>query len=116
MPAVRCLFLTGLSLLVLLVGAPAWALDPARKVDEYTIARWTMEDGLPHNLVHAIQQDADGYLWTGTWEGAARFDGRRFTAYDGGSVAGLEIEGVRAIAPHPRGGMVLSLGAREERA
>ena len=61
MPAVRCLFLTGLSLLVLLVGAPAWALDPARKVDEYTISRWTMEDGLSHNLVHAIQQDADGY-------------------------------------------------------
>jgi diguanylate cyclase (GGDEF)-like protein len=107
---VRCLFLNGLCLLVLLVGAPAWALDPARKVDEYTIARWTMEDGLPHNLVHTISQDADGYLWAGTWEGAARFDGRRFTPYDAGTVPGLEIEGVRAITPHPQGGMVLSLG------
>ncbi len=106
----RCLFLNGLCLLVLLVGAPAWALDPARKVDEYTIARWTMEDGLPHNLVHTISQDADGYLWAGTWEGAARFDGRRFTSYDAGTVPGLEIEGVRAITPHPQGGMVLSLG------
>jgi len=106
----RRLFVNGLCLLVLLVGAPAWALDPARQVDEYTIARWTMEDGLPHNLVHIISQDADGYLWAGTWEGAARFDGRRFTAYDAGTVPGLEIEGVRAIAPHPQGGMVLSLG------
>ncbi|WP_192310992.1 ligand-binding sensor domain-containing diguanylate cyclase [Pseudoxanthomonas sp. PXM02] len=106
----RRLFLNGLCLLVLLVGAPAWALDPARKVDEYTIARWTMEDGLPHNLVHTISQDADGYVWAGTWEGAARFDGRRFTAYDAGTVPGLEIEGVRAITPHPQGGMVLSLG------
>lgn len=110
MPAVRRLFTTSLCLLVLLVGAPAWALDPARKVDEYTIARWTMEDGLPHNLVHTISQDADGYLWAGTWEGAARFDGRRFTPYDAGSAQGLEIEGVRAITPHPHGGMVLSLG------
>ncbi len=110
MPAVRRLFTTGLCLLVLLAGAPAWALDPARKVDEYTIARWTMEDGLPHNLVHTISQDADGYLWAGTWEGAARFDGRRFTPYDAGTVQGLEVEGVRAITPHPQGGMVLSLG------
>ena len=110
MPAVRRLFTTGLCLLVLLVGAPAWALDPARKVDEYTIARWTMEDGLPHNLVHTISQDADGYLWAGTWEGAARFDGRRFTSYDASTVQGLEIEGVRAITPHPQGGMALSLG------
>ncbi|MBL8255732.1 MAG: GGDEF domain-containing protein, partial [Pseudoxanthomonas mexicana] len=106
----RRLLFNGLCLLVLLVGAPAWALDPARKVDEYTIARWTMEDGLPHNLVHALSQDADGYLWAGTWEGAARFDGRRFTAYDAGTVPGIEIEGVRAITPHPQGGMVLSLG------
>lgn len=110
MPAVRRLFTTGLCLLVLFVGAPALALDPARKVDEYTIARWTMEDGLPHNLVHAISQDAEGYLWAGTWEGAARFDGRRFTPYDAGTVPGLEVEGVRAITPHPQGGMVLSLG------
>ena len=110
MPAVRRLILNGLCLLALLSGAPAWALDPARKVDEYTIARWTMEDGLPHNLVHTLSQDADGYLWAGTWEGAARFDGRRFTSYDAGTVPGIEIEGVRAIVPHPQGGMVLSLG------
>lgn len=104
------LFTTGLCLLALLVGAPAWALDPARQVDEYTITRWTMEDGLPHNLVHTVSQDAEGYLWAGTWEGAARFDGRRFTSYDASSAQGLEIEGVRAIAPDPQGGMVLSMG------
>ena len=97
MPAVRCLFLTGLSLLVLLVGAPAWALDPARKVDEYTISRWTMEDGLSHNLVHAIQQDADGYLWTGTWEGAARFNGRTFEIHTGLDDATLPDPGLRAL-------------------
>ncbi len=109
--AVRfALLIPCLCLLLLSGAAPAWALDPARDVDEYTIARWTMEDGLPHNLVHTIGQDADGFIWTGTWEGAARFDGRRFSQYDAGTAEGMEIEGVRAIAPDPHGGMVLSLG------
>lgn len=40
-----------------------------------------MEDGLPHNLVHALEQDSDGYLWAGSWEGAARFNGREFTPF-----------------------------------
>ena len=36
-----------------------------------------MEDGLPHNIVQAIAQTRDGYLWVGTREGLARFDGTR---------------------------------------
>lgn len=36
-----------------------------------------MEDGLPHNNVEAIAQTPDGYLWLGTQNGLARFDGRR---------------------------------------
>lgn len=62
----RRLSIPGLCLLALLAAVPAWALDPARRVDEYTLAHWTMEDGLPHNLVHTISQDAEGYLWAGT--------------------------------------------------
>jgi ligand-binding sensor domain-containing protein/two-component sensor histidine kinase len=37
-----------------------------------------MEDGLPHTIVQAIAQTRDGYLWVGTREGLARFDGVRF--------------------------------------
>lgn len=43
---------------------------------------WQMEDGLPHNIVQAIAQTADGYLWVGTREGLARFDGFRFERID----------------------------------
>lgn len=47
-----------------------------------------MEDGLPHTIVQAITQTRDGYLWVGTREGVARFDGQSFlclTARDFGT-------------------------------
>jgi diguanylate cyclase (GGDEF)-like protein len=36
-------------------------------------------DGLPQNTVHAIALDRRGYLWIGTQDGAARYDGRGWT-------------------------------------
>ncbi len=39
-------------------------------------------DGLPQNTVHAITLDGRGYLWIGTQDGAARYDGRGWTAVD----------------------------------
>lgn len=41
-----------------------------------------MEDGLPNNIVQAITQTHDGYLWIGTREGLARFDGINFDKID----------------------------------
>ncbi len=45
---------------------------------EFSSRLWQMEDGLPHNIVQALAQTQDGYLWVGTREGLARFDGARF--------------------------------------
>jgi signal transduction histidine kinase/ligand-binding sensor domain-containing protein len=42
---------------------------------------WTARDGLPSNYVLSIEQDADGYLWVGTFDGLVRFDGQRFTKW-----------------------------------
>ncbi|MCW5967783.1 MAG: hypothetical protein KIT57_04660 [Blastocatellales bacterium] len=44
---------------------------------------WTEEHGLPQNTVRAILRASDGYLWIGTLSGAARFDGVRFTLFNG---------------------------------
>ena len=41
-----------------------------------------MEQGLPQNKVTAVVQTRDGYLWAGTYNGLARFDGVRFTVFD----------------------------------
>ncbi|MFN6507039.1 diguanylate cyclase [Xanthomonas translucens pv. translucens] len=72
-----------------------------------TLARWTTDDGLPHNLVHALAQDRDGQLWVGTWEGVARFDGRSFTVFDRQNTPGMEISGVFAIVPEADGGVLI---------
>jgi diguanylate cyclase (GGDEF)-like protein len=39
-------------------------------------------EGLPQNTVHAIARDALGYLWVGTQDGAARWNGREWLAID----------------------------------
>lgn len=37
------------------------------------------EDGIPSNGVEALAMDPKGYLWVGTQDGAARYDGRTWT-------------------------------------
>jgi ligand-binding sensor domain-containing protein/two-component sensor histidine kinase len=51
------------------------------------IKNFATRDGLPHNNVNSIFQDAKGYLWIATDEGLSRFDGYTFTNY--GRDAGL---------------------------
>src|SRR5262245_65262427 len=58
------------------------ALDPAEQPANYIVAHWDTEDGLPHNQVRCIFQTRDGYLWVGTQQGLARFDGLTFTIFN----------------------------------
>ncbi len=43
--------------------------------------RITTADGLPENTGQAIIQDRDGFIWIGTQNGLARYDGREFKVY-----------------------------------
>lgn len=43
--------------------------------------RLTTADGLPNSNVTAIVQDARGFMWFGTQDGLARYDGTRMTVY-----------------------------------
>jgi ligand-binding sensor domain-containing protein/signal transduction histidine kinase len=45
---------------------------------DYLVDPWDTEHGLPNSSVTAIAQTPDGYLWVGTYDGLARFDGVRF--------------------------------------
>jgi diguanylate cyclase (GGDEF)-like protein len=60
-------------------AAPAGA--PGSLDSHYFQRNWRRADGLPGNSVYAIAQATDGYLWIGTENGLARFDGKSFIAY-----------------------------------
>ncbi len=57
-------------------------IEAAAPVAPYSVRVWRVEDGLPDNVIHAIQQTSDGYLWVSTSGGLARFDGVRFRLFD----------------------------------
>src|ERR1700730_9896388 len=78
-------------LAVLLIGvcAPAFALDPSLQPSQYVLDNWQIPEGLPQNSAQAIARTPDGYLWVGTQEGLARFDGVRFTVFDSTNEAGI---------------------------
>jgi ligand-binding sensor domain-containing protein/signal transduction histidine kinase len=93
--------------LLLLVSrtAPLCALDPTKAPSQYRLDAWQTEDGLPQNSVKAIVQTRDGYLWLGTLEGLARFDGVRFTIFDRTNTPGLRSNHVHALAESPDGSL-----------
>src|SRR5579863_3707603 len=72
-----------LCLAILLAAAPLelLALDPHKTLTQYSRTVWTQEQGLPQDTIRAIAQTRDGYLWLGTDEGLARFDGYEFVRY-----------------------------------
>lgn len=64
---------------------------------------WRVEDGLPHNTVTAMAQGRDGYLWIGTANGLARFDGVQFTRF--GLRDGLSSLFIKALLEDREGGL-----------
>jgi signal transduction histidine kinase/ligand-binding sensor domain-containing protein len=61
---------------------PSFALNPRRTLTQYTRTVWTQEHGLPQDTVRAVTQTKDGYLWVGTDEGLAQFDGYDFVVFN----------------------------------
>ncbi len=83
---------------LLLVSARAQAaLNPAKAISQYTQDTWGTSSGLPSNSILAIAQTPDGYLWLGTEEGLARFDGVRFVIFDTNNTPALESNHVSAL-------------------
>ncbi len=61
---------------------PTQVVSPRRNnVLKYLSRTWQASDGLPHNSVWAVVQSFDGFIWAGTPQGLARFDGQRFTMF-----------------------------------
>lgn len=93
----------GFSLCLLLCGGAAAGLDPSKDFDHYTLDRWSVEEGLPQITVLAIVQSQEGYLYMGTYEGLARFDGVQFTVFDKDSTPAFKNNNVLALLEDRRG-------------
>jgi diguanylate cyclase (GGDEF)-like protein len=59
---------------------------------------FTALNGLPQSTVDALARTRDGYLWVGTQDGLARFDGNRFEVFNVLNSDGLSQSHVRALA------------------
>ncbi|HWY78101.1 MAG TPA: two-component regulator propeller domain-containing protein, partial [Verrucomicrobiae bacterium] len=69
----------------------------------FAFRSWQREQGLPQNAVHALAQTLDGYLWVGSDDGVARFDGVRFLSF--GFREGLRAGPVRKLLADSRGAL-----------
>src|SRR5215213_1327311 len=84
------------------------ALDPNRSLNEFGHQSWLTENGLPQNTVQSIVQTQDGYLWIGTQEGLARFDGLNFTVFDKENTPSFKSNDIRFLQPDRQGRLWIS--------
>ncbi len=92
-------------LIPFLSARPCPALEPGRPLTQYALSTWQSAHGLPNNHVSAILQTTDGYLWLGTEEGLARFDGARFSVFDPDNTPALHARSIVALAEDPSGAL-----------
>jgi ligand-binding sensor domain-containing protein len=83
--------------LLLTCGQEASALDPSWPLANHIRRLWRTVDGLPHNSVRHVIQGRDGYLWLGTPNGLARFDGVRFTVFNRSNTPGMVDDEIQAL-------------------
>src|SRR6185503_3732243 len=88
------------------LGRPEWASGAGNgtaQTGEFAIETWTTDNGMPHNSVTAILQKTNGYIWAGTYNGLAQFDGDRFQVLNSPNTEGLNNSRITALHQDPRG-------------
>ncbi len=104
-PGTQCwrnIFFLGVA--ILCAGRPVRAAEPA--TPNYFVRSWKTDSGLPDNVVTAIVQTRDGYLWLGTYGGLARFDGVRFTVFNSANTPELQSDRITSLFEDADGTLV----------
>jgi ligand-binding sensor domain-containing protein/signal transduction histidine kinase len=92
-----------------LCPSSAVALDPGKSLTQYRLASWQSEKGLPQDTIQALLQTRDGYLWVGTQEGLARFDGFRFRVWDERTTPEFRSGSITSLLEDSRGRLWIGL-------
>jgi signal transduction histidine kinase/ligand-binding sensor domain-containing protein len=106
-----CRATVGLSIVLTMAPNPAHAVDPDQPTTSYLRTTFTVEDGLSSNVVNAILQTRDGFLWIGTDAGLNRFDGRQFTPFYFRGPKSTPQGIVRSLAEGPDGDLWIGTNA-----
>src|SRR6266853_1410479 len=94
-----------LAVALMLAHSGLFTFASTNPIVPYSVRIWQTDDGLPQNSVYAITQTADGYLWVGTHEGLARFDGLSFTIMDDPAAPELKHGWITALCAHSDGSL-----------
>jgi ligand-binding sensor domain-containing protein/signal transduction histidine kinase len=86
-------------------------LCAAAEVSPYHARNWQTDAGLPNNVVQAIVQTTDGYLWVGTQYGLARFDGVRFTIFNRNNVPEMRNANILGLHEARDGSLWIATGS-----
>ena len=78
----------------------AFAAKPSA---EYAIETWRADNGQPQNTATAVIQTRPGYIWIGSYNGIAQFDGVRFKFFNSSNTKGLANSRVTALLEDSRG-------------
>jgi len=73
----RLLTFFSFSLLLILL----WPLQSLPQNNKYSFRHLTTKQGLPSNLANSVIKGSDGFMWFGTGNGLARYDGYNFKTY-----------------------------------
>ncbi len=92
---------------LLAVNVRGQTLSTHKALGRYQQFVWQDQHGLPQNGVLAIQRTRDGYLWLGTIEGAARFDGVRFVVFDNNNTHEIKNNQILSLAEDRAGSLWL---------
>jgi len=75
---------------------------------QYRLKAWTVENGLPQNVIRGMAQTPDGYLWIATLDGLARFDGVNFTVFNKSKTPGIVSNRFSSMVPGQNGDLWLT--------
>jgi ligand-binding sensor domain-containing protein/two-component sensor histidine kinase len=79
---------------------------PSRASDNrFIVDHLKAKEGLPQSAVIAMTQTRDGYLWLGTQQGLARFDGIHFKTFNDGNTPGLNSTTITKLFEDSRGNL-----------